>query len=90
MKQRYLRDPSFAGLDGEQCEHGVDSIIIMERPSSPLPTLEQIERQIDRQKDRYKDGQIDRKKERKIDRKINNYRQIERIIKKDRKINKDG
>lgn len=32
----YLRWPTFAGLNGEQCQHGVCYIVIMEFPRQPV------------------------------------------------------
>ena len=35
----YLRDPSLAGLHGEQCEHGHEAIVVMEVLTIPFPNM---------------------------------------------------
>ena len=38
IKSINLRDPSLAGLDGEQCEHGNKAVVVVKVLPVPLPS----------------------------------------------------
>ena len=39
---RYLRDPSFAGLDGKKSEHGIETVVVVKVLPSPDPEQKKV------------------------------------------------